>query len=217
MSNNEVILKVLDPQNPAKSVFVDTGEGTAKGSIVTRQIAGTCVADDQAHVFPTAGTIGNFIANGIAAAIGEPATGLLGLDQTLFYDALTDKLLPKRGTSEIEPFTTVTVLAGTGVTTIGTIDNVGDYKGAAISMAFAGLAPGDFIVITFKTAGTIFYAVLTSHIIAEDGTYTFRISPALANTHGLVAGDHVPRQMTVEGLYLFAGDVTVDCVVNWFN
>lgn len=143
--------------------------------------------------------------------------GTFAHSSQLFYDLLTDRMLAKRGTSEIEPFTTVTVLAGTGVTTIGTIDNVGDYKGAAISMAFAGLAPGDFIVITFKTAGTIFYAVLTSHIIAEDGTYTFRISPALANTHGLVAGDHVPRQMTVEGLYLFAGDVTVDCVVNWFN
>lgn len=158
----------------------------------------------------------DIIESGVVLNTPQPA-GIYVHGSQLFYDLLTDKMLVKRGTSEIEPFTTVTVVAGTGVTTIGTIDNVGDYKGAAISVKLAGMTAGDFIVLSFATTGTIFYVVLTSHLLAEDGTYTFRISPALENTHGLVANDHVPRQMSIEGLYLFAGDVTVDCIVNWFN
>jgi hypothetical protein len=134
-----------------------------------------------------------------------------------FFDQATTSYPIKRGTESSTPFTTVTVAAGAGSSTIATIENDNDFRAMAITFDLSAMVPNDFIVFTFKTTGSHYYVILTGALLGQDGLYTYKISPDLTASPGLIACDHLPRSMDIEITYSVAGDVDINATCQWFN
>lgn len=143
--------------------------------------------------------------------------------QTVFsvpatFDRATGIYEEKRGCECVAAFATATVVSGIGLVQLAQLQCSNDYKAATLTFTVTDMTAGDILVIELRSiTGAMAYTILTSHQWGEDGTYTLRINPDAPAYHGLSAQDVLPRILEINAFRVAAGDLTVDCTIQYFN